>query len=422
MAYLPGRSGVTANILRQAMREDAVQAMREGKNKWLAIYAADDEKMFDSVYLDVIMWCLLALGAPEQLAQMIAEDYMDNTFVVVTSIGNTDIMQMLDGLRQGNTMSCAIANIFNTVRIAIIQAANVLYEMEDAVDGKGNVLIKRFNMMFLYCDDGEQGIGGGPKVLILCLETNGMMSIVFRMGVHPTKTVITIFATEEEQVPTELAVWVWRREKQKIEKVNFTTVKWADPLKPMDEQQPVEVARSLGYVICNVVNTLEAQGRANWRRVSKQFARLEACARLTKIETNMCARALIGGATNYDPWGCPSPDVVIRRIQVRHLRITSRAYGMWPSDRKIMIQAPLKYGGDEQKGMFTEILLATSREGLFLMNGGPGGEPVVVRWWSELRLGFCWIYCFLQGPEAVRPKWIYCFLQRRPCRTWSRQS
>ena len=121
VAYLKGRSAMDANIQKQSVREDAEQAVKEGWSNGMCGLAIDIEKFFDSLWLDAVQWALLAFDAPDEVQEMIAEDFKDNHFQVKTNEGLTRNTAMEGGTRQGNTVSCFTSNLVNALYAEIIK-------------------------------------------------------------------------------------------------------------------------------------------------------------------------------------------------------------------------------------------------------------------------------------------------------------
>ena len=80
------------------------EKMREHQ-KDLHMVFVDLEKAYDTVPRDLIWYCLRKLGVPETYVSAIKDMYKDCKTSVVTSVGETDEIEIEVGLHQGSALN-----------------------------------------------------------------------------------------------------------------------------------------------------------------------------------------------------------------------------------------------------------------------------------------------------------------------------
>ena len=255
VAYLKGRSAMDANIQKQSVREDAEQAVKEGWSNGMCGLAIDIEKFFDSLWLDAVQWALLAFDAPDEVQEMIAEDFKDNHFQVKTNEGLTRNTAMQGGTRQGNTVPCFTSNLVNALYAEIIKKEGVSYQLEFNHPTRP---VSRAEMGAAYCDDQEQYLEG-VQAKQRTGKVMGQVSIVERKGIHPDKSLSFFNMKESEIQGHELQFYAWSREENGIKLI---TIKRADHIDPKTGELMEE-----GTVIGSSLGAMVVKGSDN-RRVN----------------------------------------------------------------------------------------------------------------------------------------------------------
>ena len=75
------------------------------KNKDLHMVFVDLEKAFDRIPRDLIWWCLIKKGVPEEYVKNVQDMCRSSKTQVVTQKGETEYLQLEVGLHQGSALS-----------------------------------------------------------------------------------------------------------------------------------------------------------------------------------------------------------------------------------------------------------------------------------------------------------------------------
>ena len=165
------------------------------------------------------------------------------------------------------------------------------------------------------------------------------------------------------------ATWMYDHKEEEIQVMEF---KHADHDVVEQKQLPngTPMAASCSYTCVVSPDNSASQDARKHARVNMQLEKLIKVYRLSKVEMTTAIVPRVGGALSFDVLRCNVPPELAKALASRYVFVMSRAYGMAVSDRKAVMFAPIQYGGDACKHLFTELVLATTRETLLYMNSG----------------------------------------------------
>ena len=125
-AGLPGEGTASPIHIINNIIEDAKE-----KNNELWIVLQDIHKAFDSVSNEMLKLALKRIKIPATIVKFIAQLYEKREIEVITSVGNTDRFQAVDGIDQGEVISPLVWRIFyDPLLVAVQEEKDLGYKMK----------------------------------------------------------------------------------------------------------------------------------------------------------------------------------------------------------------------------------------------------------------------------------------------------
>ena len=264
-SFMRSRSAADSNLVRKSVREDVEQARISDPTASLGISCTDQQKCYDSITDDIKQLVLLAFNAPIMFLRVLAETSKDNSFVVRTTEGDTDVTKHENGERQGNVLACTTVNFVNTLVVLTLTNRGLMYRMsyvesEIAPDELG----------CFYVDDQEWQANGKSELLEI-VRILSIFSIVSRIGLNgPEKSFFSLYTSVEGMID-EIKMVAWDRESETVIEKSMSRLK--------DE----ECQKSLGIILGEKANVHRFQDPIVQRKIHAALSRV-AGKKLSRIE------------------------------------------------------------------------------------------------------------------------------------------
>ena len=302
---------------------------------------------------------LLAIGAPLMFQIVLAEISFGNKFIVETTEGRTDEAAHETGERQGNVMSCTSSNIVSTLLAFALQKRDILYQVQisEKMAGKDPKLFKAIDsdkMGSFYVDD--SGIPcRGKDEMFQTTKILGYFSIISRIGINGPKSFFNHMAPLEKLVDF-MEICAWDRDNQTVQMTGMERIR-GDGFN-----------KSLGIIVGEFAEVHQIQDAHVSRKIDSALSRVASKRGLTKIEMETFMSAVGNASVLYDVLSSNCSLYIIRRAMKRQIAIISCAFGIRRSDRKAVLFAPVRLGGNAQRYLMCEIVCNLVRELIYFLN------------------------------------------------------
>jgi hypothetical protein len=352
-SFMRNRSAADSNIVRKAVREDAEQARVKDPSVSLGVLATDQQKCYDSITDFLKRLVLDALGAPIMFIKVMLETSFLNRFRVRTTEGDTRLTDHENGERQGTVVSCDTIIFIGQLIVSTLRKRGLMYEMQ-----LSESVIDPDDLGCFYVDDQEWHCRGREQmeevIEILCF-----FSAISCIGLNgPDKSSFSLWANAEKMVD-EIKMTPWDRDNETLEETSIGRLRGNTSQK------------SLGIMLGETADVHEWQDPVVSRKIHAALSRV-ALKRLTRIEMQTLMTSVGLTSILFDPLGTNARLQTIRAAQRRMMQIASRSFAFRQSDRKLNLYCPVALGGNAQRYLIAEHVVALVRELTYYLN-----SPVV---------------------------------------------